>query len=105
MASTSQIAPARPRTLVVCLDSEGVDISQTSTLITLYNLLEPNSDQIAYYTVPSHSCRFCPVFTINSLRLSLNLFIKPIHLLAICGVKSDASRSSGSLWHSLIDFW
>ena len=45
-------SPAHPRTLVVLLDAEGVD-TQTSTLLTLYNLLDLNSDQIVYYMVPS----------------------------------------------------
>ena len=55
---SSQIAPVRPRTLVVCLDAEGVDISQSSTLMMLYNLLESNPDQIVYYTVRSLSFMF-----------------------------------------------
>lgn len=55
---SSQTAPVRPRTLVVCLDAEGVDISQTSTLMMLSNLLESNPDQIVYYTVRSLSFVF-----------------------------------------------
>jgi len=33
------------------------------------------------------------------------LFINSTHLLTICGAKSNASRSLGTLWHSPIDFW
>ena len=42
-------SPAQPRTLVVLLDAD----TQTSTLLTLYNLLDLNSDQIVYHMVPS----------------------------------------------------
>jgi hypothetical protein len=55
MASSSQSDPdlqSSPRNLVVCLDAEGVDISQPSTLIRLYSLLERSSSgQLVYYTV------------------------------------------------------